>query len=50
MYHIIILVASAIGAIGGALGLFVFFDWRRKRAFVDYMNKRLSGQQKERKL
>lgn len=50
MYHEIIFVASAIGFIGGALGMFAFFDWRRKRTFIEYINRRLSEKQKERKL
>jgi hypothetical protein len=46
MYHIIVLVASAIGALGGVLGIAVFLDWRKKSAFIEYMNNRLSSQQK----
>jgi ABC-type transporter Mla maintaining outer membrane lipid asymmetry permease subunit MlaE len=42
MYHIIVWVASAIGFVGGVLGIVVFIDWRKKRAFIEYMNNRLS--------
>jgi hypothetical protein len=40
---LVIAVCALMGLIGGGLGLFVFLDFRRKRAFVDYMNRRLSS-------
>lgn len=37
MFHIFEIVASAIGLIGGILGIMAFFVVRRRRAFEDYV-------------
>jgi hypothetical protein len=36
------LIAALFSLVGGGLGLFVFFYFRRKRAFIEYLNNRLS--------
>ena len=49
MLHVFVVVASAVGLIGGILGFIVFLDSRRKRSFQDFVNRkhtdktRLSG-------
>jgi ABC-type transporter Mla maintaining outer membrane lipid asymmetry permease subunit MlaE len=47
MYHSFLILASVIGLVGGALGFWVFLDMRRKRYFLEYLNKRLSKKEKE---
>lgn len=33
---------SIVGLIGGCAGIYAFNDWRKKREFLEYLNKRLS--------
>lgn len=43
---VVLIVATIVVFIGGALGFFTWAAMRRKRAFVDYCNRKLSEKQK----
>lgn len=45
-FSIVVLICAAIAVfIGGALGFFTWLGMRRKTAFLDYCNRRLSEKQ-----
>lgn len=42
MSHIWLIVASAVGAVGGVMGILAYLIVRRRRAFEDYVTRRSS--------
>jgi hypothetical protein len=42
---LVIFLSCIVGLVGGGLGLFVFLDLRRKRYFIEYLNRKISNQE-----
>lgn len=42
-FSILYIIAAVVGLIGGIVGVIAWADLRRKRFFIEYLNRRMSG-------